>query len=28
MNIGDGKAEIWTCDLTSEYVAINANYRS
>jgi len=26
--IGDGTAKIWTCDLTKDYVAINADYRS
>jgi len=26
--IGEGKATIWTCDLTHEYVSINADYRS
>jgi glutamate N-acetyltransferase/amino-acid N-acetyltransferase len=26
--LGDGKAVMWTCDLTAEYVAINADYRS
>jgi glutamate N-acetyltransferase / amino-acid N-acetyltransferase len=25
---GPGKATVWTCDLTNEYIAINANYRS
>lgn len=28
LNIGVGQAEIWGCDLTAEYVAINADYRS
>jgi glutamate N-acetyltransferase/amino-acid N-acetyltransferase len=28
LGIGGGKATIWTCDLTAEYVAINASYRS
>jgi glutamate N-acetyltransferase/amino-acid N-acetyltransferase len=28
LNIGKGKARVWTCDLTSEYIAINADYRS
>ncbi len=28
LGIGGGKATVWTCDLTSEYVAINADYRS
>jgi glutamate N-acetyltransferase/amino-acid N-acetyltransferase len=27
-NIGDGQATVWTCDLTHEYIAINADYRS
>jgi glutamate N-acetyltransferase/amino-acid N-acetyltransferase len=26
--IGKGKATVWTCDLTKEYVAINGDYRS
>ena len=25
---GDGRSEVWTCDLTRDYVAINADYRS
>ncbi len=25
---GRGKAPVWTCDLTKEYVAINGDYRS
>jgi glutamate N-acetyltransferase/amino-acid N-acetyltransferase len=25
---GDGRATIWTCDLSAEYVRINAEYRS
>ena len=28
LGIGRGKAAIWTCDLTKEYVAINGDYRS
>ena len=30
INIGTGKesATIWTCDLTKEYIKINADYRS
>lgn len=28
MGLGKGKATVWTCDLTSEYVAINGDYRS
>jgi glutamate N-acetyltransferase/amino-acid N-acetyltransferase len=30
VDVGVGKAEatIWTCDLTSGYIAINADYRS
>lgn len=28
LGIGKGKATVWTCDLTSEYVAINGDYRS
>ncbi|MEM7270309.1 MAG: bifunctional glutamate N-acetyltransferase/amino-acid acetyltransferase ArgJ [Pseudomonadota bacterium] len=26
--IGDGAAEVWTCDLTHQYITINADYRS
>lgn len=26
--VGSGRATVWTCDLTSDYVAINADYRS
>ena len=26
--IGDGSATVWTCDLTHQYIAINADYRS
>jgi len=25
---GKGKATVWTCDLTYEYIRINADYRS
>jgi glutamate N-acetyltransferase/amino-acid N-acetyltransferase len=28
LNIGKGRAIVWTCDLTKEYVAINGDYRS
>ncbi len=28
LGIGEGRATIWTCDLTKEYVAINGDYRS
>jgi len=28
IGIGKGKATIWTCDLTHEYVSINADYRT
>ncbi|WP_144222643.1 bifunctional glutamate N-acetyltransferase/amino-acid acetyltransferase ArgJ [Mesorhizobium amorphae] len=28
IGIGSGKATVWTCDLTKEYVAINGDYRS
>lgn len=28
MGIGGGKATVWTCDLTKDYVAINGDYRS
>ena len=28
MNDGDGAAKAWGCDLTEQYVQINASYRS
>jgi glutamate N-acetyltransferase/amino-acid N-acetyltransferase len=28
VGVGTGKATVWTCDLTHEYVSINADYRS
>ena len=28
IGLGKGKAKVWTCDLTKEYVAINGDYRS
>lgn len=28
IGLGDGKAKVWTCDLTRDYVAINGDYRS
>jgi glutamate N-acetyltransferase/amino-acid N-acetyltransferase len=28
LGLGGGRATVWTCDLTAEYVAINADYRS
>jgi glutamate N-acetyltransferase/amino-acid N-acetyltransferase len=28
IGVGDGRATVWTCDLTKEYVAINGDYRS
>ncbi|WP_312797605.1 bifunctional glutamate N-acetyltransferase/amino-acid acetyltransferase ArgJ [Tianweitania sp.] len=28
IGLGDGKATVWTCDLTKDYVAINGDYRS
>jgi glutamate N-acetyltransferase/amino-acid N-acetyltransferase len=28
IGVGSGRATVWTCDLTSDYVAINADYRS
>src|SRR5580658_7172068 len=28
LNLGRGRAIVWTCDLTKEYVAINGDYRS
>jgi len=26
--MGDGNATVWTCDLTHQYIVINADYRS
>lgn len=28
IGLGRGRARVWTCDLTGEYIAINADYRS
>ena len=28
LGLGDGKATVWTCDLTHGYIEINADYRS
>ena len=28
LGIGRGRATVWTCDLTKDYVAINGDYRS
>jgi glutamate N-acetyltransferase / amino-acid N-acetyltransferase len=28
LGLGNGRATIWTCDLTADYIAINADYRS
>ncbi|MDP7666830.1 MAG: bifunctional ornithine acetyltransferase/N-acetylglutamate synthase, partial [Rhodospirillales bacterium] len=28
VGVGRGRATVWTCDLTSEYISINADYRS
>ena len=28
VGVGNGKARVWTCDLTKDYVAINGDYRS
>ena len=28
LGLGDGRANVWTCDLTHGYIAINADYRS
>jgi glutamate N-acetyltransferase/amino-acid N-acetyltransferase len=28
LDLGDGRATVWTCDLTHGYIAINADYRS
>ncbi len=28
LGLGEGKARVWTCDLTRQYITINADYRS
>jgi len=28
LGLGDGKSTVWTCDLTHQYITINADYRS
>jgi glutamate N-acetyltransferase/amino-acid N-acetyltransferase len=28
VGVGDGKSRVWTCDLTHDYISINADYRS
>ncbi|MGR3761214.1 bifunctional glutamate N-acetyltransferase/amino-acid acetyltransferase ArgJ [Roseobacteraceae bacterium NS-SX3] len=28
LGLGDGRATVWTCDLTHQYISINADYRS
>ena len=28
IGLGDGRATVWTCDLTHGYISINADYRS
>jgi glutamate N-acetyltransferase/amino-acid N-acetyltransferase len=28
VGVGEASATVWTCDLTAEYIAINADYRS
>jgi glutamate N-acetyltransferase/amino-acid N-acetyltransferase len=28
LHLGEGRARVWTCDLTYDYVKINASYRS
>jgi glutamate N-acetyltransferase/amino-acid N-acetyltransferase len=28
LGAGDGEADVWTCDLTADYVSINADYRT
>jgi glutamate N-acetyltransferase/amino-acid N-acetyltransferase len=28
VGVGSGSATVWTCDLTHDYVSINADYRS
>ena len=28
LGMGEGRATVWTCDLTHGYISINADYRS
>ena len=28
LHLGDGEATVWTCDLSYDYVRINAEYRT
>jgi len=28
LGLGEGRARVWTCDLTHGYIDINADYRS
>jgi len=28
LGVGEGSATVWTCDLTHQYITINADYRS
>ena len=28
VGVGDGRASVWTCDLTHGYIEINAGYRT
>jgi glutamate N-acetyltransferase/amino-acid N-acetyltransferase len=28
LGVGDEGADVWTCDLTADYVRINADYRT
>ena len=28
VGVGEGRSKVWTCDLTADYVSINADYRS
>jgi len=28
LGLGRGRARVWTCDLTHEYIRINAEYRT
>ncbi len=28
LGVGDGRADVWTCDMTADYVRINADYRT
>lgn len=28
LGVGSGRSTVWTCDLTHDYISINADYRS